>query len=165
MQNEALPQAEADENREGCEHDSEESDGAAAYGTGSAQIPEGAAEDDGESPQRAAVAGGPVRRDSAEIEDEGDGVDGHVEDAGGEGEPGFLKSPEGAQRAAHPDIVTTLFGNRGGKFTHHEGSRERPDKWDEEQEEKGSAVAGFADDVFQAVRAAGDHKVRGSNEG
>ena len=99
-----------------------------------------------------------------EIEHEGCGIDGHVEDAGGEGEPGFLESPEGAHRAAHPVVEASIAGHRGGEFAHHQGGGEAPEEREQEQEQEGAAVASFADDVLQTVGAAGDHEICGRNQ-
>ena len=103
--------------------------------------------------------GGEAGASVREIEDEGGGVDGHVEDAGGEGEPGFLKSPEASHGAADPDVEAAFFGDGAGEFADHEGGGEAPEEGDEGEEEERAAVAGDADDVFKAVGAAGDHEV------
>jgi hypothetical protein len=103
-------------------------------------------------------------RDAGEIEDEDDGVDGHVEDAGGEREPCLLKAPEGAEGAADPDVVAAFRREGGGEFADHEGGGEAPDEGDAEEQEQGAAVARVAEDVFEAVRAAGDHEVGGADE-
>ena len=65
--------------------------------------------------------------DAGEVEDEGDGVDGHVKDAGREGEPCLLEAPEGAEGSADPDVVATFFGDGTGELADHEGGGERPD--------------------------------------
>ena len=108
---------------------------------------------------RAAIAGGKAGGEAREIEDEDDRVDGHVEDAGGKREPRLLKSPEAAERAAHPAVVAAFFGQRGGEFADHQRGGQAPDEGNDEQQQQGAAVAGVAEDVLQAVRAAGDHEV------
>ena len=130
---ESLPEAGGDEHGEGSKQQDEHADGAFADDYCSAEVPEGAEEDDGESPEGSAVACGPERFDAAEIGDEDDGVDGHVEDAGGEREPGFLESPEAAECATDPAVVATLFGQRGGEFADHERGGEAPDERHDEQ--------------------------------
>ncbi len=106
------PETRGDEHDEGCEEDAEERDRRLADGFGSGKIPERAANDDGEFPKSAAVAVRPRGQEAAEVEDEDGGVDGHVEDARSEGQPGFLKSPKATEGAADPDIETT-FGRDG----------------------------------------------------
>ena len=103
-----MPQSEGDENRKRCEHHGEEPERSAADGFRSAQIPEDAADDDGQFPRNGSVAGGELGRDLSEIQGEGDGVERHVEDTGGQREPGFLESPEAAESAANPDVVARL---------------------------------------------------------
>ena len=56
------------------------------------------------------MMGGKPGGERAEVEGEEGGVDGHVEDAGGEREPGFEVAPEGAEGALDPDIETALIG-------------------------------------------------------
>ena len=160
----ALPEAGGDQDDEGGEQNGEEADGSLADGLGSAQVPGGAGEDDGQLPERGAGPRGEAGRDAGEIEDEDDRVDGHVEDAGGEREPCLLKSPEGAEGAAHPAVVAALLRQGGGELADHERGGQAPDQRDEEQEEEGAAVAGVAEDVFQAVGATGDHEVGGCDE-
>ena len=161
---EAPPQADGDEDGEGREQKGEEADGSLADGLCSAQVPCGADEDDSQLPERGAWASGERGRDAGEVEDEDYGVDGHVEDAGCEREPGLLKSPEGAEGAAHPAVVASLLGQSGGELADHERGGQAPDQRDEEQQEEGASVAGVAQDVFQAVGAAGDHEVGGCDE-
>src|SRR5450631_2439309 len=105
-----------------------------------------------------------MRRDAGEISDKNDWVDGHVEDAGSEREPSLLKSPEAAQGATDPAVVAPLFGKSGGQFTDHERGGQTPDEWNDEQQEKCAAVAGVADNVFEAVGTSGDHEIRRSNK-
>ncbi len=131
------PEAGGDEDDEGREQDAEERDRGLADGLGAAEIPERAAEDDGELPEGAAIAGGPGGREAAEVEDEDGGVDGHVEDAGGEREPGLLKAPEAAEGAAHPDVEAAFGRDGAGELADHERGGEAPDEGDDgEQEER-----------------------------
>ncbi len=159
------PEAGGDEHDKGSEKDAEERNGRLADGFGSGEIPEGAAEDDGEGPEGGAVASGPGGSEAAEVENEDGGVDGHVEYAGGEGEPRFLKAPKAAESAADPDVEAAFGGDGAGEFTDHERGGQAPDEGDDGEEEEGAAVAGFADDVFEAVGSAGDHEVSGAEEG
>ena len=46
----------------------------------------------------------------------------------------------------------------------HERGGKAPDDGDENQEEKSSAIAHVAKDVFEAVRSAGDHEICGRDE-
>ena len=111
---EPLPEAGCHHHNERRQQDGEHADRALADRLRAAEVPCRAAEDDGELPQRAAIPEGKAGRDAREIEDEDDGVDGHVENAGGEREPSLLKSPETAEGAADPAVVATLFGQGGG---------------------------------------------------
>src|ERR1700723_3812338 len=97
----------------------EQHDRALTDGLGATHVPKSAADDDNESPCCAAVAGGERCADvghMAEIENEGDRVESHVKDAGGEREPGFLKSPEAAHGAAHPDVIAAFVGDGAGEL-------------------------------------------------
>ena len=123
------------------------------------EVPERAAKDDGECPEDAAIAGGPGGREAGEVEDEDGGIDGHVEDAGGEREPGLLKAPEAAEGAAHPDVEAAFGRDGAGELADHERGGEAPDEGDDGEEEERARVAGLADDVFEAIGAAGDHEV------
>ncbi len=138
--------------------------GAAAYCDGSAEVPGGGDGYDEDFEEQAAMSGGEGGGGVGEVEDEGGGVDGHVEDAGGEGEPGLLKSPEWAHGLADPVIEAALAGNGGCQLADHEGGGEAPKERDGAKQQKRATVAGHADDVFEAVRASGDHEVGGRDE-
>ena len=139
-------------------------DGAVADGDGAAEVPERGDDDDGELQQEGVVAVLELGEDGHQVERDGGGVDGHVEDAGGEREPGDLKAPEAAEGAVGPDVEAAFVGDGGGEFADHEGGGEAPEDGDDGEEKERAAEAGHADDVFEAVGAAGDHEVDGRDE-
>ena len=161
---EGLAKADGNQDGEGSEQNDEHRDGTFADGLCAAQVPCRAEQDDGKGAECPAIAGGEAGRGAAEVGDEDDRVDGHVEDAGGEREPRLLEAPEAAESAAYPAVVAALFRERGGQFADHECGGQAPDERDDEQQEQGAAVAGVADDVLQAVGAPGDHEVGRSDE-
>ena len=93
------------------------------------------------------------------------GIERHVEDAGGEREPAFLVTPEGSQPAAHPDVEAAFRGDGRGEFADHQGGGQAPEQRQREQNEDGAAVSCAAQNVFNAVRPAGDHEVGGGDQG
>jgi hypothetical protein len=162
----AVPRPESSDNEddEGSEKDAEENDRPLADGFGAGEVPDGASEDDGERPDHGAMARRPGGSDAGEVGDENGWVDSHVEDAGGERHPGLLEAPEATHGAANPDVVAALVGDGAGELADHERGGERPDKRDNRHHDKGTHVAGLADDVFEAVRSAGDHEVGRGHE-
>ena len=158
------PKACGDQDDEGCEQHAEEGDRGLADGFGAAEIPEHAADDDGEFPEDAKAAGGPCGSEAAKVEDEDGRIDGHVEDAGGDRQPTFLKAPEAAEGAANPDVEAAFGWDGAGQFADHERSGEAPDEGNDGEKDKRASVTCFADDVFEAIGAAGDHEVGGGEE-
>jgi len=55
-----------------------------------------------------------------QIKNEERGIDRHVENASGEREPGFLKTPEVTEAAPNPGVVATFLRQRAGKLANHE---------------------------------------------
>ena len=160
----SLPERDGDQYDEGREENAEHHDGALADDLCAFEVPEGAGDDDGKGPEGSAMALSPGGLDVAEVEDEDGGVDGHVKDTGGEGEPGFLESPERPKGAMDPDVEAAFGGDGTGEFADHERGGETPEEGDDGEHEESAQVAGLADDVFEAVRAAGDHEVGGPDE-
>ena len=66
----------------------------------------------------------------------------------------FLIAPEGPERPPHPDIKAAIGGNRAGQLADHQRRRQRPHDGQNQQNEDGARVSGFAEDVLNAVRAA-----------
>jgi hypothetical protein len=105
------------------------------------------------------VAGnGEPGRHLLEIEDEERGIDRHIENAGGEREPRFLKSPEISKAAADPRVVAAFAGQRAGQFADHEGGRQAPENREKKQNQDAMSVAGAGDDLLSAIGAARDHE-------
>ena len=161
---ENVPEDDEDEDGKGREQRGHHDEGAFADGLCAAEVPCGGERDDGEFPEKSAMAGGERGREAREIGDEDGGVDGHVKDAGGKREPGLLKTPEAAERASHPDVVAAFGGDGGGKLADHEGGGQAPEERDDEEQKERAAVAGVAEDVLEAIGAAGDHEVGGRDE-
>ena len=159
----SVPESGDDEHGERRQQQHEEADGTIADGRRAEQVPDTAKSDEAELPGSAVPAGGPRRKEATEVEDEEGGVDGHVEDAGGEREPGFLVSPEGTHGAAHPDVEAAFFGQGAGEFADHERGGQAPEDRQREQNDEAFEIAGV-EDVFDAVGAAGDHEEGGRNE-
>ena len=139
-------------------------DGAVADGDGAAEVPERGDDDDGEFEQEGVVAVLELGEDGHQVERDGGGVDGHVEDAGGEREPGDLEAPEAAEGAVGPDVEAAFVGDGGGELADHECGGQAPEDGDDGEEKERAAEAGHADDVFETVRAARDHEVDGRDE-
>jgi len=105
-----------------------------------------------------------VGEDGHQVKRNGGGVESHVEDAGGEGKPGDLEAPKAAKGAVGPDVEASLVGDGRGELADHQGCGDAPKKGDEGEEKQRAAEAGHADDVLEAVGAAGDHEVDGRDE-
>src|SRR5439155_10873238 len=105
---ESPPKSERKKDGERSKQESEQTDGTLPDRRRAAEIPRAAKDHHGQRPRVTMPAGGERRAEFAEVENEDGGVDGHVEDTGGEREPAFLKSPERPQSASHPDVKTTL---------------------------------------------------------
>ncbi len=71
-----------DEKQEGGDGDEPETDRTFSHGGGSAKIPEDCDDDDSEFERDRAVTAGEPGSQVLEVENEGGGVDGHVEDGG-----------------------------------------------------------------------------------
>jgi len=111
------------------------------------------------------VAGnGEPGRHLLEIEDEERGINRHVENAGGEREPCFLKSPEITESAADPRVVAAFAGQRARQFADHESGGQTPQDREKKQNQNSVTVARAGDDLLGAIGAAGDHKEGSSDE-
>src|SRR6476646_3504826 len=95
----------------------------------------------------------------SEISHEQGGVDRHVEDRSGEREPRFLKAPERSHRTPYPGVEATFFRHRRGQLSDHERRGQTPEKREHEKSDQGPAITGVANDLFEPVRPARDHKV------
>ena len=67
-----------------------------------------------------------VRDQTNQIRHEQRGVNGHVEYAGGQGLPRFLKAPKISHCPAHPHVVPAFFGQRAGQFADHQRRWQAP---------------------------------------
>jgi len=111
------------------------------------------------------VAGdGEPGRHLLEVKDEERGINRHVEDAGGEREPSFLKSPEIPKAAADPSVVAAFTGQRARQFADHECGRQTPENREKKQNQNAVAVTRARDDLLGAVSAARDHEESRSDE-
>ena len=96
-----------------------------------------------------------------EVGDGESGINRHVKNAGGKRKPRLLKSPEAAECAADPDVKAAIFRKRAGKLAHHQRGWQAPDKRDDAKQQQCAPVPGLSDNVFQSIRTAGHHEVRG----
>jgi len=74
------------------------------------------------------------------------------------------ENPEAAHGAAYPYVVAALGRDGAGELADHERGGQTPDERHDGEHDEGTCIAGFADDVFEAVGATGDHEVGGSKE-
>ena len=63
-----------------------------------------------------------------------------------------------------PDVEAAFVGDGGGEFADHQRGGEAPEDGDDGEQKERAAEAGHADDVLEAVGAAGDHEVDGGDE-
>ena len=105
------------------------------------------------------------RHESPDIGDAEIRVERHFENAARQRQPRFLKSPETSHAPAHPNVEAAFFGYRGGQFADHQGRRQTPEQRRDHQNQQRGGVARFLNDVFESVRAAGNHEIRCRNHG
>ena len=158
------PDRDQEQNGEGRERDGHHADGAVSNRDGAAQVPECGDDDDGEFEQQSAVAVVELGEDAGEVERDGGGIDGHVEDTGGQRQPGDLEAPEPAEGAMSPDIEAAFVRDGRGEFADHERCRQAPEDRDEGEQKQRAVETGHADDVLKTVRAARDHEIDGRDE-
>src|ERR1019366_766524 len=153
-----------DEESEGRKQKENENDRALSDKTGSQKIHDDADGDHQGSDEKGEEAFAERGHQMGEIGGKENGIDRHIENAADEGEPGFLKTPEGAEGAAYPDVKTSGLGQGRGQFADHERAGHGPEQRSDAENQDGPAVAVAADDLFQAEGPAGDHGVGGRNQ-
>ena len=152
------------QHREGSQQHDPHRQGAIAHRFGAHQIPRGGGGYQRNCQRRAAAAGGHPRRQVAQIADEQRGVDGHVEDAARQRQPGFLKSPEASHAARHPDVVAAPSGQRARKLADHECRRDRPDHRRHQQNQNGARVSRLGNDILKPERSARNQEEDGRDQ-
>jgi len=133
--------------------------GAATHGFGAQHVPHCRRRDQTYPDPGGALARRHGRQEVAQVADEQRGIERHVEDAAHQRQPGFLKSPEAAHAALHPDIIAAVFGQCAGQFAHHQRGGKAPQRGREQQDENGAAVARHGNRIFQPERPAGNDEI------
>ncbi len=127
-------------------------------------IKESAGDDNGERDPPSAIRFLKPREHTGQVGDEEGGIDRHIKDRGNERQPGFLKSPEVAHRAADPGVITAFVGQRARQLADHEGRGEAPEQRGDEQNQNGASVPGAMHDVFGAIGSTRHHKEGGGDQ-
>ncbi len=116
----ALEQRVQRENRERTEQNHAEGQRAEAHAPGPQQVPCGANGHQADADPDAPAVGRQRGREMAQVRDEEGGIDGHVEQAAGQGQPSLLKTPETAHGAGDPYVVAAIAGKGTGQLGHHQ---------------------------------------------
>src|SRR5712692_7214711 len=118
----------------------------------------------GEANHDPAMFLGEPREHPTEIRHKYGRIYGHVENAGHEREPSFLKSPKISHGAPNPGVVTAFEGQSAGELANHKPSREAPEKRGQQQDKDGATVACAMNDVFRSIGSARHHEKSGGDE-
>src|SRR5262245_54502496 len=105
------------------------------------KIESGAGDDDKKTGVDSVMTFTEPRGHLLQVENKKRRVDRHVENAGYQREPGFLKAPEISQTPPHPGVVPALLRQGARKFADHERGRQAPKQRKKEQNQDPAAVA------------------------
>src|SRR5579871_3093490 len=110
------------------------------------------------------MAGGEPGGKPLQVENEGRGIDRHVEDRRRQREPGLLKSPERPHRTPHPPVEAAFGRHCRSQLAQHQSGGKAPQKGEKKQQQQSAAISAIANDVFNIVRTARHHKVGGGEQ-
>ena len=138
--------------------------GRPAHHTRTAQVERGTGHQYRDTHHQAQASLGCRRPQSSQIEQEQRGVNGHVKDAGAEGKPGFLKTPERSHGPLDPHVVAALVRYGAGQLAHHEGRGQTPHERRHHKQQQSHPVAHILHQFFQTIRPTRDHEVSRSHQ-